>query len=240
MPSIGIADKTTLDAVSTKVGVNTDVAGTSTLFARLAQIAAYVDTLETLIGTASPTSGDLTTLFKGLKLIADYVDTLETKLGLNTDTAGTGTVFARLAQIAGYTDAVESLIGNANPTAAGTDQVFKYLKKIFDATSGGGTAQLTRIKSTTAGTFTALDVTGSGVINSISLPYIGQGVTVEVTVTLDGVAKSVTMLENLGQSTQIGAPVLVGPFKFNTSCTITFNINASVSVEILIAYRTGV
>jgi len=78
MPSIGLADKITLDAV------------------------------KALIGDANPVSGDLLTLFKGLKLIADYVDTLETKVGTNADGAGTSTLFARLAQLAGYTDSLES------------------------------------------------------------------------------------------------------------------------------------
>lgn len=106
MPSIPIADKPTLD-----------------------QVLAYVDTLETLIGTANPASGDLTTLFKGLKLIADYVDTLEAKLGLNTDAAGTSTVFARLAQIAGYTDQVEGF----------TDALESNLGTTGDAANASGT-----------------------------------------------------------------------------------------------------
>lgn len=82
-----------------KLGYNTETAGTGTVFQRLTQVADYVDTVEGLIGTASPAAGDLTTLFKGLKLIADYTDTLETKVGLNSDAAGTTTLFARLAQI---------------------------------------------------------------------------------------------------------------------------------------------
>jgi len=64
-----------------------------------------------------------------LVLLIDLLD----KLGYNAETAGTGTVFQRLAQIAGYTDAVESLIGAANPTASGTNTLFNYLKKIEDA-----------------------------------------------------------------------------------------------------------
>ena len=45
------------DPINTKVGANTDSSGTSTLFARLAQISAYVDTLETLVGTTGDAAG---------------------------------------------------------------------------------------------------------------------------------------------------------------------------------------
>jgi hypothetical protein len=107
-----------------RVGTSADGSGIATLFGKLAavladtalikgytdQVEGYVDSLESLVGTASPASGDLTTLFRGLKLIVDYVDTLETKIGLNNDAAGTTTLFARLAQIAGYTDQVEGYV----------------------------------------------------------------------------------------------------------------------------------
>lgn len=51
MPSIGIADKVTLDAIKTLLGLNTDAAGTSTVFARLAQIAGYTDQVEGYVDT---------------------------------------------------------------------------------------------------------------------------------------------------------------------------------------------
>ena len=71
-----------------------------------------LDQVKALIGTASPSGGDLTTLFKSMKLIADYVDTLEARLGINTDPAGSGTIFSRLTQIAGYTDTVLQFLQN--------------------------------------------------------------------------------------------------------------------------------
>lgn len=68
MPSIGIADKVTLDAIKTLLGLNTDAAGTSTVFARLAQIAGYIDQV------------------KG------YVDTLESSLAAGVTIGRTGTL----------------------------------------------------------------------------------------------------------------------------------------------------
>lgn len=80
------------------VGTNADAAGTTTLFARLAQIAGYTDQVES------------------------FVDTLETNLGTTGDAANAaGTVLARLAELltnrltstrAGYLDAAISTAKN--------------------------------------------------------------------------------------------------------------------------------
>jgi len=235
MPEIGIADKTTLDAVNTKVGTNADAAGTSTLFARLAQIAEYTDTLETLIGTANPSSGDLTTLFKGLKL-------METKVGLNTDGAGTSTVFARLAQIVGYVDTVESLIGTANPASGGTNTLFNYMKKIDDK-SLVQTRQFYRTEVTIAPSSltTVLDITGKGLLlgivgfaNSDSISY-----TYRIRLTIDGSVVSD------GKCNTYNTPVYAGStfwlYTDGTSSTLTTEraeaipllaeFNASLKIE---------
>lgn len=218
MPSIGIADKTTLDAVNTKVGTNADAAGTSTLFARLAQIAGYTDTLETLIGTASPTSGDLTTVFKGLKLIADYVDELESRLtaaragyldylnNLNTrltdtragkldlvgttgDAAGTGSIFARLAQIAGYTDTVETALGQTGDAANATGSANAKLAYLINNV-GPTTPQIADlyVASATSNTYyTACNISGRGLLSRV---VINAGALnsdkVAIQVTIDG------------------------------------------------------
>lgn len=88
--------------------------------------------LETLkrMGAPNPTNASQEDLFSFLKELEGYVNQVEAKLGINTDAAGTGTVFARLAQLAAYVDAVEGLIGTVNPTTAGTDTLFNYLKKL--------------------------------------------------------------------------------------------------------------
>lgn len=186
MPAIPIADKATLD-----------------------QVLAYVDTLEALVGTANPASGDLLTLFKGLKLIADYVDTLETKVGTNADAAGTNTLFARLAQIAGYTDQVEgyvdtleSVLGTVN-TSVGSNA---------DASSSSGSvhAKLKDLKSYTvevhtigqgnynnmasvAGTwYTVINVTGKGKLFHVAAyaPVSDNGF-IHLKITIDGTAYTV-------------------------------------------------
>ena len=94
---IYIADKATLDAANTKLGTNADVAGTTTIFARLKQIydhiASYMSStrmakvdnldvllstrasstaltaLDTKIGIANPSVGDTTTVMNFLKKI---------------------------------------------------------------------------------------------------------------------------------------------------------------------------
>lgn len=133
-----------VDALESSLGGNADAAGTGTVFARLAQIAGYVDAVEGLtdgveglIGTASPTSGGTDTLFK-------YLKQLETLIGANTNGAGTGTLFARLAQIAGYVDAVEGYV----------DTVESSLGQTGDAANASGSAhaKLKDLKSYLTGT----------------------------------------------------------------------------------------
>jgi hypothetical protein len=122
----------TLEDILAFIGQSSDPAGTATLFARLVQIANFTDSLESLIGSASPSTGGTDTLFKFIKQVNDAVNSNGTKIGSNTDVAGTGTVFARLAQIAGYTDSVEGLIGTANPTTGDSSSLFNFLKLIYD------------------------------------------------------------------------------------------------------------
>jgi hypothetical protein len=105
MPSIPIADKPTLD-----------------------QVLAYVDTLESLIGTANPASpGDLTTLFKGLRLLANYVDELETRL---------------TAARAGKLDNLDALISSRAAAADWTAARAGKLDLIGSTGDGSGVASL--------------------------------------------------------------------------------------------------
>lgn len=88
------------------IGAAADAAGTTSLFARLAQIADYVDTVETKLGLNTDAAGT-TTLFARLAQIAGYTDqvegytdTLEANLGTTADAANAaGTVLARLAEL---------------------------------------------------------------------------------------------------------------------------------------------
>lgn len=211
-----------VDTVETKIGTSWDAAGTSTLFARLAQIAGYtdqvegyVDTLKTLIGTASPASGDLSTLFRGLKLIADYVDTLETKVGLNSDAAGSSTLFARLAQIAGFVDTLETLVGTASPGTAGTDTLFKYLKKVNDAVVLNGIVNIYSQAVFYPDYGTVFDISGSGILNGIFAPAVKGAI--NAILTIDGTEKFNDILYIVASSSQYGAGGLPGSIRFNSS-----------------------
>jgi hypothetical protein len=75
--------KAYVDELEGRMGINTNAAGTTTLFARLAQIAAYVDTLE------SDTS-----------LIKGYTDTLESNVGSDANAASaSGSVHAKIKEL---------------------------------------------------------------------------------------------------------------------------------------------
>ncbi|MFB9327007.1 hypothetical protein ACFFSY_13850 [Paenibacillus aurantiacus] len=124
----------------TRIGMNSDVAGNTTLFALLTQLAAYTDSLEALIGPAGATAGT-GSVFARLAQISGFTDTLEAsvttlgvgandilyRIGLNTDAAGVSTLFARLAQIAAFVDTLETLVG-ATGDALGANTLFGKIK----------------------------------------------------------------------------------------------------------------
>ncbi len=92
MPQIGIADKTTLDAVNTKAGTNTDAAGTTTLFARLKQIYDYLT--GNLSSTRAAKIDNLDAAISSRATAADspnpsyYTTTRATKFSQDTNTKG--------------------------------------------------------------------------------------------------------------------------------------------------------
>lgn len=240
MPTLPIADKATLD-----------------------QVLAYVDTLETLLGTMSPAAGDLTTVFRGLKLIADYVDTLETKLGINTDTAGTSTVFSRLAQIAGYIDTLETSLGQTGDAASATGSANAKLAAMLQRL-GGGTRNLTTywtgLGFPATSTTTMLSVSGTGILYGLySLNasgfmiagvygtnyYSGLKITIDDLVYFDGPSIAATMGSGGGAAALLQETgFLLMPKKFNTSLLLQW-INADTQLHIpnagaIIEYITGV
>lgn len=100
-----IADKPTLDGVNTKVGTNADLAGTTTVFARVRQIYEYmVNTLLTAIngrqaswGAVAGTKTNIDNTATTVGTINTNVNTINTKIGASTDT-GTTTLFGVIKQ----------------------------------------------------------------------------------------------------------------------------------------------
>ncbi len=131
MPQIGIADKTTLDTVNTNVGSNADAASsTGSVHAKIKELRTLVDDLETR----------LTAVRAGY---LDYLNNLNTRLtdtragkldlvGTTSDSAGTTTLFARLAQIAGYTDTVETNLGTTAEAASSIGTALQRLAYIIN------------------------------------------------------------------------------------------------------------
>jgi hypothetical protein len=152
-----------------RTGKNADAAGTSTVFARLAQIAAYVDTLESTLGTVNTN-----------------VSANATKLGTNTDAAGTSTVFARLAQIAGYVDTLEGSLGQTGDAASRTGTTHAKLKDIRDFldTVNNGAASAQKARSSKAQVFTTstfsswvtlCNINGKGKLRDIMIEMFDNG-----------------------------------------------------------------
>lgn len=131
------------------------------------------------------------------------VDALGIKVGTNVDAAGTSTLFARLAQIAGYTDQVEgyvdtieTLIGAANPVTGGTNSLFNYLKRLED--SGGMAVDISSCApflGTSSDKYVAqasvfetlLSINGKGLLNEFII--CGTTIVPYCKITIDGTLK---------------------------------------------------
>ncbi|MGO4496433.1 hypothetical protein AB4114_11105 [Paenibacillus sp. 2RAB27] len=165
--SLEIANLSRVIEVLNRIGLSSDVSGTSTVFARLAQIAAYVDQVE------------------------GYTDTLKTLLGLTGDVAnGTGSVMARLAQINAILNTANTNVSSngakigANTDSSGTSTLFSYLKKLDNknATAPDWLAELDLINDGTDGAFSPVSnttlTTGLYRYSSLNIP---AGVTITPT-----------------------------------------------------------
>lgn len=170
---IPIADKTTLDRVETNVGSNADAAsGTGSAHAKIKELRALCALLETRLTATRAGKLDL--------------------VGSTGDSAGTSTLFARLAQIAGYVDTLESYLSGtlfnyinninvvtgdiqwrvgapsegANPNGSANAKLNSLYALMF-----GGTPHIFDQYISGAGTseVTALSVSGSGVLSFLQL-----------------------------------------------------------------------
>jgi hypothetical protein len=207
-----------------RTGKNADAAGTSTVFARLAQIASYVDTLESTLGTVNTN-----------------VSANATKLGTNTDAAGTSTVFARLAQIAGYVDTLEGSLGQTGDAASTTGSVHAKLATLLNSNAADLSQQTPKmaIIAATPGTNvsqTLLDIVGKGYLHSISFISSSFSNTFSLGLIMDGV----TLSSESDPFSSIGsyqeAFEFNGLFRFNNSLKVTLKSTANYTLIVRIMY----
>ena len=98
------------------------------------------------------------------------VDTLNTKVGTNVDAGGTTTMFARLGQIAGYTDTLEGNLGSNSDASSASGSVHAKLKDIKTAVGSPiksiqrGTIAFSDSKTSNTATIAAVD-TAKTVLN---------------------------------------------------------------------------
>ncbi|QYY41451.1 hypothetical protein ACKE5C_11040 [Aneurinibacillus thermoaerophilus] len=189
-----------------RTGKNTDAAGTTTLFARLAQIAEYTDQLEA------------------------FVDTLETKLGLNTDTAGTSTVFARLAQIAAYVDTLEGSLGQTGDAASGTGSLHAKIADIKNYLTGTLNPNvLTHTpKMTTIGYVNTVSSISTGSSDTILVNYSGAGILTALSVIPTNSYTCTGTIEVVAD----GAVVFSAPIKQTESSNPNYYVNYPTSVQL--------
>lgn len=143
MPTIPIADKVTLDAVKALIGATGDAAGIGSIFARLAQIAGYTDSVEGTLAT-------LSTSAQAAAILA-YVDELEARL---------------TATRAGYLDRLDAAISSR---ASATDYTAARASRLdYIQNWAGKTPQFASYQVVGQGTWqTVLNVAGAGFLLSL-------------------------------------------------------------------------
>lgn len=117
---------------------------------------------------------------------------LNTKVGANNNSPGTSTLFARLAQVAGFTDTLETLVG-LNTATAGTATLFARLAQIAGILQAVPTtlhASYLALPTYTAGQwYTVTNVTGAGVLYDAVARDTGSSAgAMQLRITIDGVA----------------------------------------------------
>lgn len=187
-----VADKQTLEAVKALIGANTDPAGNATVFARLAQIAAYVDQVE---GNTDTIESSLVTALADLLTIKGFTDTLEANLGSNASVANpAGDLHAKVKDI--------------KATLAGLDGT-AYIGKFSTA----NTTYTTALDVTGPGILTGATFTVPG--NNALSPH--PRVTIDGTVIADDFQGTMT-LQGSGFFTQ--SPIGSANIHFNSSLKI--------------------
>lgn len=169
MPVLPIADKVTLDAVL-----------------------AYVDELESRL-----------TAIRADYL--DYLNSLNTRLtdtragkldlvGTIGDVAGTNTIFARLAQIAGYTDTLESTLGQTGDAANAAGSTNAKLAYLITQTKKPKTFQASVFYNASAVQntwYTVGSVAGAGIFNRFGASDFNGANFIEFRITIDGTAYTI-------------------------------------------------
>lgn len=214
-----------------KVGKNSDASGTNTLFARLAQIAAYVDQVEGYTDTVETTLGTVTT---NVNTANTNINTTNTKIGTNADAAGTSTLFARLNQIAGFTDQVEGFVDTVESSLSSMTTTLNTINAKPSAVSPFGTTIYTMWNTTATGTgITALSLNGAGCLKWMTVfNSFGNGIS-NVIFIVDGVTIN-TGYTNPSNSWYFINPILGGmnttgfpaDISFKTSLVVQLNIGA--------------
>jgi hypothetical protein len=268
-------------------GSNVDPAGTATLFARLEQLRAtlnqvagftdqvegYTDTLETILGLTGDAANASGNIMQRLAQLILFTDTLEVTsnaikpktdlIGAAADAGGTGTLFARLAQIAALSQSSLNYIGTSADGSARNSSLFAFLKALDSKSTGTDLfAMIPNVSSVfVASTSVAangyldlLTISGKGILQDFGV--VINNISFGVIIVIDGVSynyytyfatlSAASILHAgdarfLAPSTTAPSPSIVRAspqFRFNSSCIIRiFNVDTAahsyVTVELL-------
>jgi len=135
---------------------------------------------------------------------------------------------------------LKNLVGNPNPSASGTDEIFKYLKKIDDnfplIKPKKPKADAIDISATPDSWYTLTNVvSGSGILSKIVVASRDSNEYIEIRVTIDGVAStlSVSSENNARGLMHSVTSVVAADFCFDYNTQTFFESSLLIEVRIL-------
>ncbi|MFE4201134.1 hypothetical protein [Aneurinibacillus aneurinilyticus] len=200
------------------IGKNNAPAGTTTLFARLTQLANYVDTLESLLGLNTDPAGT-SSIFARLAQISAYVDTLEAQLGTSADgSTATGNLHQKVADLKYH---LGNITDGPNPTGSVNSKLVDIKNAITASTDWSKQKPRILVQRGSVNPNSSIDIiniTGKGYLLGfyyyVSLYYVCPGIII------DGVQ---TLSEGGGYTSGTLGTIFNGPLRFNNSLRIYLN-----------------
>ncbi|MCP1355098.1 hypothetical protein [Aneurinibacillus migulanus] len=211
------------------IGKNNAPAGTTTLFARLTQLANYVDTLENLLGLNTDVAGT-NSIFARLAQITAYVDTLEASLGQANDSMNiNGSVHAKIKEARDLLAWVSACIGDNSNGPHPDGSVHAKLKDIKNAITASTDWSKQKPFGKAYYSQTTPPLTSSSIINVygkgyfLGLNFYGAIYYIYPEIIIDGTY----IIKGPGGTTNSQNTIVTGPLRFNDSLRIYVSSNAS-------------
>lgn len=211
------------------IGKNNASAGTTTLFARLTQLANYVDTLESLLGLNTDVAGT-NSIFARLAQISAYVDTLEASLGQANDPMNiNGSVHAKIKEARDLLAWVSACIGDNSNNPHPDGSVHAKLKDIKNTITASTDWTKQKPMGFVKYSHTTPPLTSTSIMSVfgkgyfLGLNYYGSVYYVYPKLMID----DIYVINEQGGTSNSQNVILTGPLRFNKSLKIYVSSNTT-------------